>query len=88
MKKTKKIQLSEQQSKDLNALWFLYGNKGKLHTHHNHRFIQNLIEHGEDTEKFYRSAEKSLSQKAGLNWKEVSLSNDCVEAVREILNNK
>ena len=46
--KNNKIVLTEVQRKALNKLWFLYGNHGKKSTHSNHRFIQNILQHGED----------------------------------------
>lgn len=82
----KEIVLSEEQRKQLNKLWHIYGNNGKKHTHHNHRFIQNFLEHGEDTEDFYRNADKSKSVKAGIDWSTIALTDECVNLVRSVLN--
>jgi hypothetical protein len=79
--------LMDEQRKKLTHLWLhVYGNNGPKHTHHNHRFIQNFLEHGEDTEAFYRKANKSRIKKAGIDWKTVGLTDECVRAVREVLN--
>lgn len=80
--------ITEDQKKKLMKLWFVYGNNGKKHTHHNHRYIQNFIEHDEDTEDFYRKADKSRTKKAGIDWSTVQLTEECVEAVKQILNEK
>lgn len=73
------------QRKELERLWFVYGNNGKKHTHHNHRFIQNFLESGEDTEEFYRSADKLRTLTAGIKWETIALTEECVRAVRNIL---
>lgn len=71
----KVIEMTEQQRKALHKLWFIYGNNGKKHTHCNHRYIQNLLEHGEDSEKFYRQSDKN------------DLTDECVNEVKTILSN-
>lgn len=81
------IQLTEEQRKKLVGLWFVYGNNGKKHTHHNHRYIQSFIEHGEDTGEFYRDADSSRSIKAGIDWNTIKLTDECVDAVKTILDN-
>ena len=78
-------ELSTHQRSELIKLWFIYGNNGPKHTHHNHRFIQNIIEHGEDTEKFYRNASRQRTVAAGINWETIKLTDECVNAVRAIL---
>ncbi len=67
------IILTNQQQKGLEKLWFIYGNNGKKHTHCNHRYIQNFLEHGEDTENFYKQSPKS------------DLTDECINEVKEIL---
>lgn len=81
------ITLTEDQKKQLMKIWFVYGNNGKKHSHHNHRFIQNCIEHGEDTEEFYRNADMGRTVKAGIDINTIVLSDECVAEVRKILNN-
>jgi len=81
----KMIELTETQRELLLKLWFVYGNKGKKHTHHNHRFIQNFLESGKDTEEFYRGADKTRTVKAGIDWDTIKLTDECVSEVRKIL---
>jgi hypothetical protein len=68
------IELTENQRKKLEKVWFVYGNSGKKHTHCNHRYIQNILEQGEDTELFYKQSEKC------------DLTEECINAVKNILN--
>lgn len=68
------IVITDEQRNKLNNLWFIYGNNGDKHSHCNHRFIQNFLEHGEDTELFYKNCTKD------------KLTEECVKAVRSILN--
>jgi anti-sigma factor ChrR (cupin superfamily) len=82
-----KIELTQEQRTKLERLWFVYGNNGPKHSHHNHRFIQNILEHGEDTEEFYKNADMTLSNAAEIHASAVYLRDSCVVAVREILNN-
>ena len=78
--------LTKEQIKQLEKLWFIYGNKGKKHTHHNHRFIQNFIEAGEDTRDFYLNADRSITIKAGIDWKTIELTQECINEVDKIIN--
>ena len=81
-----KIILTEEQQFYMKKLWMKYGNNGKKHTHHNHRFIQNIIEKGEDTEDFYREADKNLRNKGAIGTVvEMELTDECVAAVRKVL---
>lgn len=83
-----RIEIDESQRTKLMKLWFIYGNNGKKHTHHNHRYIQNIIEHGEDTEEFYKNASKDRTNLAKINWNTIKLTDECVDAVKAILNDK
>lgn len=71
------ITLSTQKRKSLEKLWFLYGNGGGKHTHGNHKFIQCILEHGEDLREFYRRPGRVL------DWKPVT--KECETAVDAIL---
>lgn len=51
------INLSDVQRKQIEKLWFIYGNNGKRHTRENHRFIQEILE-GEDHRKFFKPTQK------------------------------
>jgi len=81
---SKHIELSETQRRKLEKIWFVYGNNGKKHTHRNHRFIQNFLESGEDTEKFYRNADTRVDKLKTPKMSE-ALTDECVNAVRQIL---
>lgn len=48
-----RVQLAVDQRRALEELWFLYGNHGKKHTDGGHRFIQVLLERGEDAREMY-----------------------------------
>lgn len=69
------INISEEQRQKLHKLWFVYGNNGKKHSHVNHRYIQNILEHGEDTESFYNAPHTK-----------VKISDECLNDVKAILN--
>jgi LPS O-antigen subunit length determinant protein (WzzB/FepE family) len=84
----KKTELTNLQRLRLNQLWHLYGNNGKKHTHHNHRFIQNLIEHNEDTRKFYLNADRTKTNQIGRDWSKIELTQECIDGVDKILNNE
>lgn len=66
------IVLNDIQRKKLEKLWFIYGNNGKKHTHCNHRYIQNILEHGEDSELFYTQSIKS------------DLTQECINEVKAV----
>ena len=48
-----KITLTAGQRKRLEDLWFVYGNGGEKHTVPGHRFIQVLLEQGQDARGLY-----------------------------------
>ncbi len=48
-----KLKLEKQQKRQLENLWFIYGNGGKFSTLSNHKFLQQLLERGDDLRKFY-----------------------------------
>jgi len=53
------INLTQEQKKKLELLWFVYGNYGKKHSDGNHRFIQNLLEKGEDYRKLFKPSKEA-----------------------------
>lgn len=59
----------------------MYGNDGEKHTHHNHRFIQNILEKGEDTENFYRESDRHRVAHVA----EINLTDECVNDVRQTI---
>lgn len=48
------IDLTSDQRYELERLWFVYGNHGPKHSHSGHRFIQCLLEEGEDHRNFFK----------------------------------
>lgn len=46
------IKLTESEKKELEKLWFIFGNNGQKHTQENHKFIQSLLQ-GKNHRKFY-----------------------------------
>jgi len=50
----KKLTLTENQRKDLEVLWFEWGNFGPRSSMRNHKFIQGLLEHKQDYRNFYK----------------------------------
>lgn len=49
-----KLTITEAQRKFLEDLWFIWGNGGPKHTVGNHKFIQSIIERGDDDRKFFK----------------------------------
>lgn len=82
------MELSEEQRKQLNKLWFIYGNNGKKHSHSNHRFIQNLLTNGEDDREFYLAGPANMREKGYSEDKiqKDALTQECIDAVDKILN--
>jgi len=48
------LELTEDQVRKLERLWFIYCNMGKYHTDSNHKFIQRFLDAKQDQRKFYR----------------------------------
>lgn len=43
-----KVEVTDEQRRRLERLWFIYGNHGPKTTPGNHSFIQGFLEHGQD----------------------------------------
>ena len=69
--------MNQAQRKALERLWFVFGNHGPKHTWGNHKFIQILIERGEDDREFFRQPARITTHKP--------LTKECETAVDEIL---
>ena len=85
-----KVIINDFQRRALEKLWFVYGNNGKKSTHMNHRFIQNLLQHGEDDREFYLEGPKNMREK-GIDEETIlkqALTQECIEEVDKILNEK
>jgi len=72
------ITLTPVQRKALEGLWFLYGNNGPQHTWGNHKFIQGILERGEDDREFFKKPARVVP-----GWKGVTP--ECETAVDLIL---
>ena len=57
----KKVELSDEQRRRLENLWFVYGNHGPKTTMENHGFIQGFLEHGQDERDFYHPTPECLA---------------------------
>lgn len=53
-------QLTQEQIKQLDKLWFIYGNYGPKHHDGGHRFIQVLLEHNEDARDWYGPSDECI----------------------------
>jgi len=60
-KEAKKVVLTDRQRRELERLWFVYGNYGPRHTMQNHYFIQGFLERGQDERDFYKVTEECLA---------------------------
>lgn len=72
-----KVVITNEQKKQLEKLWFIYGNGGSKHTLGNHKFIQNLLTDNEDYRSFYRRRLAAIH----------SLTDSCMNDVDKILDN-
>lgn len=54
------MKLNNEQRRELEKLWFVYGNGGRKSTHANHRFVQCLLEHGEDCRDFFKPSQELI----------------------------
>jgi len=49
-----KMEITIEQRRFLEDLWFIWGNGGPKHSMSNHKFIQGIIERGDDDRKFFK----------------------------------
>lgn len=82
------ITITEEQRNALNKLWFVYGNFGKKCTDLNHRYIQGLLEHGEDREDVYRAYMREQPDENIAFWTHGALTDECLIEVKKILNSQ
>lgn len=61
-----KIELTTKQRRKLEDLWFIYGNGGSKHSQEGHKFIQHILEQGEDIRRFYRPGREVLAAVDGV----------------------
>lgn len=51
-REVKKVEVTDEQRRQLERLWFIYGNYGPKSTPGNHQFIQGFLEHDQDERDF------------------------------------
>lgn len=56
----KKVEVTEEQRRALERLWFIYGNYGPKTTPGNHQFIQGFLERGQDERDFNKVTPECL----------------------------
>jgi len=54
------MKLTEEQKNQLKDIWFIYGNNGKKHTLSGHKYIQKLLDQGEDYRSFYKPSKELI----------------------------
>jgi hypothetical protein len=72
------IKLTPEQRKKLEAMWFTFGNNGKKHTWGNHKWIQGILERGEDDRNFFKRAPERMP-----SW--LPISSECEQEVDKVL---
>ena len=60
-REAKKVEVTEEARRQLERLWFIYGNYGPRHTMENHYFIQGFLERGQDERDFNDVTEECLA---------------------------
>ena len=86
-----KVEISNEQRKELLKLWHLYGNHGDKANFNQHRFIQIILETGNfDKEKktvYFSKNSKNAAKKIlpKRNFNNYEISDECFEAVKNIL---
>ena len=48
----RRVEVTEESRRQLERLWFIYGNHGPRHTMENHYYIQGFLERGQDERDF------------------------------------
>ena len=60
-REVKKVEVTDELRRELERLWFVYGNYGPRHTMENHYFIQGFLERGQDERDFNDVTEECLA---------------------------
>lgn len=83
-----KIGISPEQRRQLEDLWFIYGNGGSKSNFNQHRFIQDILERGEYDVKHWGKKKNAKAAKLlarNYNFNGYVLSKECIDAVDLIL---
>lgn len=79
------MKLTENQVKELEKLWFVFGNNGKKSTLFNHKYIQGFLEAGEDRKEPYLNGLERLKERG---MEKDGITQDCIESVEKIVYKK
>jgi DNA-binding PadR family transcriptional regulator len=60
-REVKRVEVTDEQRRQLERLWFIFGNYGPEHTMENHYFIQGFLERGQDERDFNDVAPECLA---------------------------
>ena len=60
-RESRKVGVTEVQRRELERLWFIYGNYGPKTTPGNHQFIQGFLERGQDERDFNKVTPECLA---------------------------
>ena len=60
-REVKKVEVTSGLRRELERLWFIYGNYGPRHTMQNHYFIQGFLERGQDERDFNKVTPECLT---------------------------
>lgn len=60
-REARKVEVTVGQRRELERLWFIYGNYGPRHDMQNHYFIQGFLERGQDERDFNRVTPECLA---------------------------
>lgn len=83
-----KIEITDSQRKDLQGLWFIYGNGGQKSNFAQHKFIQWILEQGEYLPKKLKGPRARKMAKIcapNCNFDNYNLSDACLNAVKLVL---
>jgi len=84
---SERINLTEEQTKAMHKLWFVFGNGGKKSTLFNHKLIQGFVEHLEDRRSDYACVNENIEEKYGKKYAlENGITDECLNEIKKILN--
>lgn len=83
------MELTNEQQKAFEKLWFIYGNDGKKCTPLNHTLIQGFVEYNEDRREFCKDGYKNMIERYGKKEAKARAATDeCFEICALILDGK
>lgn len=83
------MNLSEEQLKAFEKLWFIYGNDGRKCTFLNHKLVQGFYEHHEDRRKPYLEGHTNMVERHGKEYADKhAVTQECIDVCTLVLENK